>query len=81
MVVKQSVESPRGKWADGLGNIVVIDYSNATKLFVNAFLDRLTVVVEDAKANDTTTVGAVATLIEMDEVKTIVHNNTDDIDL
>lgn len=28
--VKESIDTPKGKWADGLGNIVVMDYKNAS---------------------------------------------------
>ena len=41
VVVKESVSSPKGKWADGLGNIVAMDFKNATVLLSEAFIETL----------------------------------------
>lgn len=47
--VKESIKSPKGKWADGLGNIVVMDYRNATIILREAFIIALNNTIEDYK--------------------------------
>jgi len=36
-LVKEKVESAKGKWADGLGNVMTVDYKQITKILVNSF--------------------------------------------
>lgn len=35
--VKTGISSPKGKWADGLGNVIALDYKNITPIVVEAF--------------------------------------------
>ena len=40
-VIKEQVESAKGKWADGLGNVMTVDSGQIAQLLVASFRARL----------------------------------------
>ncbi|CAD8045647.1 unnamed protein product [Paramecium sonneborni] len=81
--VKESIKSPKGKWADGLGNIVVMDYRNATIILREAFLIALNNTIEDYKINSPTNSvqEIVAFNIPVEDLFNFIRNYTDSIKL
>ncbi|CAD8134904.1 unnamed protein product [Paramecium octaurelia] len=81
--VKESIKSPKGKWADGLGNIVVMDYRNATIILREAFILTLNNTIEDYKQNSPTNSieEIVAYNIPAEDLFGYIRNFTDGIKL
>ncbi|CAD8197198.1 unnamed protein product [Paramecium octaurelia] len=73
VIVTEKIEAPRGKWQDGF-NALLMDQQNATNILVEGLLTKFEDVVIDKRLNDDSTIGAVAELIPIDFVKSVVWN-------
>lgn len=78
--MKNSVNSPLGKWSSGLGNVIAMDYRNLTPFIVVAFRNNL-IRILDESSNGNETSARVGRLFLVDPITDPLLNASYDFNL